>query len=1093
MKKFYLHFKQTLLVILVCGGMNGWAQTTFVLDDVTYTLNEGDYTCAITDCSESKAGDLYIPSLIEHNATDYMVTNIGNSAFEGCSALTSVTIPENVTSIGAGAFSGCFALTNVDIPSSVTNIGSSAFSTCYSLTYIRLPESVSYIGDGTFYGCFALARVNIPSSVTNIGSSAFSSCHSLRSISLPENVTSIGKYAFHLCSALASVNIPESVKSIGDEAFSGCSALTSIIIPEGVEHIGESTFQDCPALVEFIVNANNLNYTSHNGLLLNKDKTELLSIIGTHTSVTIPESVMRIGNGAFNGHSALTSVTIHEGVTSIGSYAFSNCSGLTSVEIPSSVTSIGSSAFYNCSGLTSVTIHDGVTSIGEWAFEHCSGLTSIVIPNSVTNIGSHAFSNCSSLTSITIPENVTSIGDYAFSGCSAMTEFIVDTNNTNYASHDGLLLNKGKTELIEAPDAVTSVTIPGSVTSIASCAFYDCSSLTSVTIPENVTSIGERAFSNCSSLTSITIPENVTSIGDYAFSGCSAMTEFIVNSNNPFYASHDGLLLNKEKTEIIAVSSTITSVVIPSSITNIRNSAFNNNSALTEFVVNSNNSNYASHEGLLLNKAKTKIIAVPEAITSVIIPSSVTELSGYAFSSCFALTEFIVDKNNPYYASYEGLLLNKSKTEILAVPRTITSVYIPSSVTKIVSFSDCSSLTKIIVDGSNPYYASHDGLLLNKAKTEIIHAPQAITTANIPEGVIIIGWGAFQQRTALTSITIPRSVKAIATQAFCKTPNLTTITIPTYVTTFGSHVFSDCPATVEFMGKIPPISSDNSPIFRNYLGTHIVVPSGCGDAYRTACPDVANKIVEALSSTTSDNVTYELYSNATCTISDCKTSKAGETVIPVSINYNGKSYAVTYIRDNAFDECSSLTSITIPDCVKSIGNFAFSDCAANIEFKSTTPPLGSYAIFENYYGTRITVPSSCGDAYRTAYPNVANKIVEATLPTYEVRWIVDGEVIKIDSLKEGQSIIYGDAPPTKEGYTFSGWSEIPKTMPANNIVITGSFTLTTGILGFCSTTRVDVYNLHGQKIATSIPIEDLEHVLPNGVYIINSNKIRITH
>lgn len=154
------------------------------------------------------------------------------------------------------------------------------------------------------------------------------------------------------------------------------------------------------------------------------------------TSVTIPNSVTSIGNGAFACCSGLTSVTIPNSVTSIGGFAFACCSGLTSMTIPNSVTNIGGSAFFCCTGLTSVTIPNSVTSIESSAFWGCSGLTSVKIPDSVTSIGQGAFENCSSLRSVTIPDSVTTLGSSAFDGCAFMVDWYKTLVNTAAGSVD---------------------------------------------------------------------------------------------------------------------------------------------------------------------------------------------------------------------------------------------------------------------------------------------------------------------------------------------------------------------------------------------------------------------------------------------------------------------------------------------------------------------------------------------------------------------------------------------------------------------------------------------------------------------------------
>ena len=433
---------------------------------------DGTFGCEVTGVQAGYQGRtaLTIPA---------HVTSVSFGALQNCRSLTELTIPVSDRNLGWYFGAESSADSDVYLPLPLKKIvftgsyiHSSAYENCTWLEEVVLPDSVTSIGDRAFSGCSSLASVVIPGSVTSIGWAAFSGCSSLASVAIPGSVTSIGNSTFSGCSSLASVVIPDSVTSIGLYAFSGCSSLESVVIPDSVTSIGDRAFYGCNGLRRVNIGdlnawlaidfggeyANPLNYAHDlylNGVLVKE--------------VTVPAEQLLVKAYAFAG-SSIRRVVMEEGIRAIRASAFQNCSSLASVVIPDSVTSIGERAFSGCSSLESVVIPDSVTSIGDWAFSGCSSLASVVIPDSVTSIGERAFSGCSSLESVVIPDSVTSIGNEAFFSCSSLASVVIPDSVTSIGS-----------SAFHGCSSLTSVVIPDSVTSIGELAFAGCSSLASVT------------------------------------------------------------------------------------------------------------------------------------------------------------------------------------------------------------------------------------------------------------------------------------------------------------------------------------------------------------------------------------------------------------------------------------------------------------------------------------------------------------------------------------------------------------------------------------------------------------------------------------
>ena len=269
-----------------------------------------------------------------------------------------------------------------------------------------------------------LKTVIIPHSVYSINNESFEYCSSLNSITIPNGVISIGKYAFNGCNSLKSVIIPETIENLDPDAFWNNKGLESITILSNKVKLNYQIF-DCSNLKEIIINEDNPNYCSVNGILYNKEKTELIKCPKKNSDICISDTTQVIGRYAFFGCSKLSNIIIPNSVTSIEAFAFGSCNGLTSIDIPNSVTHIREGAFYNCKNLTFINLPFGISYIPRNMIEYCSNIESIHIPDNVTSIGSFAFRNCTSIKNIVIPDNVSTIYRNAFSGCQNLTSIYI--------------------------------------------------------------------------------------------------------------------------------------------------------------------------------------------------------------------------------------------------------------------------------------------------------------------------------------------------------------------------------------------------------------------------------------------------------------------------------------------------------------------------------------------------------------------------------------------------------------------------------------------------------------------------------------------
>ena len=888
------------------------------------------------------------------------------------------------------------------------------------------------------------------------------------------------------------------VTSIKSSAFSGCSGLTSIEIPSSVTSIGRWAFNGCSGLERISIDVNNSHYDS-------RDNCNAIIEIATNTLIAgckntvIPNTITSIGSWAFDGCSSLTSITIPNSVTSIGNDAFYGCSSLTSIEIPSSVTSIGDRAFSYCSGLTSIEIPSSVTSIGEWAFGGCSGLTEIFIPSSVTSIGECAFEGCSGLTEIVsnIPSyNLFAQSAFSFFNCTLYVPAgaketyketagwgfsnIVECKKCGdnvYCSFNeatgeltiegtGAMYNDNNTTWYPISGQIKSVDIKSGVTSISSWAFMGCSDLASIVIPEGVTSIGNSAFEGCSGLTSIEIPSSVTSIGSWAFIGCKALSKIVSNipAEDLFIPGDNAFLyIDKETCILYVPKGSKAAYISTEDWEDFKNIVEIKTTYKVTFVVD-------DKEFTIDSVAEGDKIIYPEIPekegytfmwdTNIdIMPSNDITITGKYVANSYLLT-YKIDGN--VYAS-----------DSIAYGTTITPIAAPTKEGH--TFSGWSEIpatmpaNDVVIEGSfsiNSYNITYkvDGEIY---ATDSIKYGATIEPIEAPtkEGHSFSGWseipetmpandviieGTFSVNSYTLTYKVDGAVYKTETVAYGAT--ITTIAAPTK----EGHTFSgwsEIPATM----PANDVVIEGSFSINSYTVTFMVD----GEVYETMTVEYGATITP-IAAPTKEGHTFSGWS-------DIPRTMPAKTVI-VNGSFTPNSYTVTFKVDGAEYKVISVvygTAIPTIEAPTKEGH-TFSGWSeipetmpANDVVIEGTFSVNSYLltykvdgeVYETVtveYGATITPiaePTKEGHTFSgwSEIPETMpakDIVVEGsfTVNSYLLTYKVDGKIYATDSIKYG-STIEPIAEPTKEGHTFSGWSEIPATMPANDIVIEGSFSI----------------------------------------------------
>lgn len=396
---------------------------------------------------------------------------------------------------------------------------------------VMIDVGATSIGDYAFNGCGFLEEVTLPKSLISIGDYAFNGCSFLAEISLPEGLTSIGSFAFNGCYNLEKVRLPESLTSIGVDSFKECEKIKKLTIPCNLNaaNIGMDKLEEVNItrgngkMLSYNNRSDSLNYYGNTPWYMSKNSMR---------RITLEEGIDKITSYAFYGQNNLTEVIIQDGVTSIDIYAFCQCNNLAKVILPKRVTSIGSYAFCGCSRLAEITLSEGLADIGSYAFKGCSSLAEITLPESLTIIGMDSFKECENIKKLTVScnLNVQKIGLNKLEeviitkGTGKMYSYNNRSDSLNYY---------GNTPWFMSRYSIRKITLEEGIYEVSSYAFYGQNNLTefAIKLPGSLTNIGDNAFEKCSGLTELTIPDGVETIGNDAFAGCSNIKSLTIPSH----------------------------------------------------------------------------------------------------------------------------------------------------------------------------------------------------------------------------------------------------------------------------------------------------------------------------------------------------------------------------------------------------------------------------------------------------------------------------------------------------------------------------------------------------------------------------------
>lgn len=618
-------------------------------------------------------------------------------------------------------------------------------------------------------------------------------------------------------------------------------------------------------------------------------------------------------------------INVPDGIKRIKSAAFRNCKNITNVHIPDSVSSIGDACFSGCKSLVSVRLPEGLTKINDYMFSGCESLREINLPNTITSIGGDSFASCKSLEEVIMPEALTAIGDGAFQCATSLKKVAFNSK-----------LKKIEWAAFGTCTALTELYIPASVTAIDNRAFQGCSSLESIIVEDG----NEKYFSknNCLierenksvvlACNNSVIPDDgsVERIGINAFSNCKKIESIILPETIEGIGAH-----------AFSGCSSLRSIQLPKSIrrndpwdSGYGEGIFEDCSSLEHFEIPS-----------WMTKISLRMFSGCENLKAIKIPDFVSEIDACAFSGCRSLTELVIPKSVTHIGSNWGMTRDNGNF-----------------------IEGCSALRKLEIEEGNPIFHSRDNCII-ETKTGTLFAISENGVVPNDGSVTKIGENAFCACENITEITLPECITKIGNNAFSNLKNLKKINIPENVNEIGSNAFF-----VSWNENIPDVVEEENGIY--YIGNWAL--------------GLARKKIEK--TTLEDS--FAPVSEEILPDSGIVTIREGTVGICENAFYNSKIQAVSLPNSlkyicGAFNGCNNLKSISIPEGVEVIGDYAFDACQ-NLEsviLREGLTRIGDRAFNYCQKLKNVTIPHTVKSIGRDAF-SFCKSLENLVIPDVEI-------------------------------------------------------------------------------------------------------------